>query len=103
MTFHHQYFQMVDLMIMHCKCAINGLNPHALPYEPEVSNNKISSEASEERKVPVEEWNTPNDYARMDNHVKTHVDIEEEKKETDMTSCMTIVQTAKNRKSIIVM
>ena len=35
-------------MITHCKRTMNGLNPHALPYEPEVSNTKLK----EEKKSP---------------------------------------------------
>ena len=40
-TFRRQCFQMVDLMMLHCKRAMNGLNPCALPYELEVSNVKL--------------------------------------------------------------
>ena len=40
-TFHHQHFQMVDLMMMQCKCTMNGLNSHELPHELEVSNTKL--------------------------------------------------------------
>ena len=47
-TFHHQCLQIVDLMIMHCERSMDGLNPHALPYEPEASNNKTK----EEKKSP---------------------------------------------------
>ena len=43
-TFHHQCFQMVDLMIMHCKRTINWLNPHALLCEPTASNAKLKEE-----------------------------------------------------------
>ena len=56
---------------------MNGLNPHALPYEPEKSNNKLRSEAKEELEVQGEQWTTPNEHARADNHVKTHDDNEE--------------------------
>ena len=70
-TFHHQCFQMVDLIMVHCKSIMNGLNPHTFPCEPEGRHNKTSSEANEERKALVEEWITPN-HARMENH-KKHV------------------------------
>ena len=63
---------MVDLMITHCKRTMNGLNPHTFPYEPETRDNKLSSEAKEERDVQGEEWTTHNEHARVDNCVKTH-------------------------------
>ena len=41
-TFHYQNFQMVDLIKLHYKRAMNGLNPRALPYEPtENSTNHV--------------------------------------------------------------
>ena len=40
---------MVDTMIIHCKRAMNGLNPHEFTYEPEVSNAK----AIEEKESPI--------------------------------------------------
>ena len=43
-TFHHQCFQMVDLMMLHCDRAMNGLNPHALTYEPIEQNKKHTEE-----------------------------------------------------------
>ena len=43
-TFHHQCFQMVDLIMLHCKRAMNGLNPHALPHEPIEQNEKHAVE-----------------------------------------------------------
>ena len=60
---------------------MNGLNPHALPHEPETSNDKLSSEAKDERKVQVEEWTTPKYCAREDNDAKTHDGNEERKNE----------------------
>ena len=78
-TLHCHHFQIVDLTMMHCKRTMNGLNLCALPCEPEASNNKLSSEAKEERKVKVEQWTEPNDYVRVDSHVKTHDNNEEGK------------------------
>ena len=51
--------------------------------------------------MQVEEWTTPNDYARADNDAKTHDNNEEGKKKTDVTSCMTMIQTTKKRMHII--
>ena len=31
---HHQYYQMVDILMQYCKKSMGGLNPHALPYAP---------------------------------------------------------------------
>ena len=31
---HHQHFQMVDLLMQHCRRSICGLKPHALPHAP---------------------------------------------------------------------
>ena len=59
MTFHRHHFHMDDLIIINCKRTMNGLNRHALTYEPEIINNALSSEAKEERKVKAEEWITP--------------------------------------------
>ena len=76
-TFHHQCFQMVELTNIHRKRAMNGLNPCTLPYEPKTSNNKLSIKLKQERKLQVEELTAPNDYARVDNCVKTHDGNEE--------------------------
>ena len=43
-TFHHQHFQMVNLMILHCNRAINRLNPHELPCAPIEQNAKHAEE-----------------------------------------------------------
>ena len=47
---HHQYYQMVDLLIQHCRRTMGGLNPHALPHAPptpqivtESTNNKMNN------------------------------------------------------------
>ena len=101
-TFHHQHFQMVDLTTTHCKRAMNRLNQHALPHEPKASNNELSSEVKAEHKMQVEEWTTPNYYARAGNDAKTHDSNEEGKIKTDATSCMKTIQTTKKRMHIIV-
>ena len=31
---HHQYYQMVDLLMQFCRRTMGGLNPHALPHAP---------------------------------------------------------------------
>ena len=31
---HHQHYQMVDLLMQHCRKTMGGLNPNALPYAP---------------------------------------------------------------------
>ena len=49
-AFHHQYFQMIDLMMLHCKREMNGLNPHALLHEPTVKNTSVMEETTKGRK-----------------------------------------------------
>ena len=61
-TFHHQCFQMVCLMKMHCKCAMSGLNPHAFPCEPEVSNATLK----EEKKSPSKGEKAEQQKSRVD-------------------------------------
>ena len=74
---HHLFFQIFELMKMHCERTMNGLSPCSLTHEPETRNNKLRSEAKEEREVQVEEWTTPNEHVRVENCVKTHDDNEE--------------------------
>ena len=71
-TFHHQHFQMVDLMIMNFKRRMCGLSPCAVPYEPERHNDNMSSEIEEELKVKVEEWIKPTEHVRRDSNEKQH-------------------------------
>ena len=52
-TFHHQHFQMVDLIIMNFKRMVHGLNPCAVPYEAVRSDNM--TEVKEEREEMKEE------------------------------------------------
>ena len=33
-VFHHQCFQMVDMLMQCCRRSMHGLNPYALPYVP---------------------------------------------------------------------
>lgn len=49
---HHQYHQVVDLLITTYKCALNGLNPCTLPYAPK---NVITEEDKEETYEEKEE------------------------------------------------
>ena len=39
---HHQYFQMVDMLMHHWKRTMYGLNPYAIPYVP--STTRIDTE-----------------------------------------------------------
>ena len=34
---HHQYYQMVDLLIEYCRKSIGGLDPHVVPHAPSTS------------------------------------------------------------------
>ena len=55
---HHQCYQMVDLLMQHCRKTMGGLNPCALPHVPltqkivkeesanNKSNNKNNAESS---------------------------------------------------------
>ena len=43
-TFCYQHFQMVDLMTLNYKRAMNGLNTHALHHEPKYDNIKHMEE-----------------------------------------------------------
>ena len=43
-TFHHKCFQIIDLMTLHWKRAMNGLNPHTLLHEPTEHNTKHMEE-----------------------------------------------------------
>ena len=47
---HHQYYQMVDLLIQHWRRTMSGLNPYALPHSPptpkrdaESTNNNVNN------------------------------------------------------------
>ena len=82
---------------------MSALSPCALPHEPEASNNKLNSEAKEEREVQVEEWTAPNDSARAGNDAKTHDNNEEGKMKTDMASFIAVTQATKKRMRVIAM
>ena len=45
----------------------------------QAKTDDMGCEVKEERKVQVEEWATPNGYARADNDAKAHDNNEEEK------------------------
>ena len=62
-NFHHQCLQMVDLTMMHCERKRNGLNLHALLYEPEESNVQVKEEIespSEGEKVEEQQQSRAN-------------------------------------------
>ena len=44
---HHQYYQMVDLLIQHWRRTMGGLNPYALPYIPPTPKSNIESTNNE--------------------------------------------------------
>ena len=58
---HHQYYQMVDLLIEYCRKSMGGLNPRTMPYAP--STSRIVAEDSENAKkknnnnVKSSKWN----------------------------------------------
>ena len=87
-TFHHPHFQIVVVMIIHCKRTMNGLNPHALPHEPEVSNSKLKEEKespSKSEKMHQQQscinklmigcdfgWKIPSMHERINKNEQTH-------------------------------
>ena len=88
-TFHHQHFQMVNLMMMYCERTMNRLNPHALLCEPEVSDNKAKEEneaLSKGEKADKQQsrvnklmtsydfgWKIPSMHERMNNKKHSHI------------------------------
>ena len=50
-TFCHRCFQMFSLITLHCKRAMNGLNPYTLPYENTEHNTKHMEEIVHQVKV----------------------------------------------------
>ena len=62
---HHQYYQMVDLLIHCCRRTMCGLNPHALPHAPlqhQDVTKKNSKQKQKDKKQNLEplkqEWHT---------------------------------------------
>ena len=47
---HHQYYQMVDLLIEHCRKSMGGLNPHAVPHAPSTSRIVTEDSANTKKK-----------------------------------------------------
>ena len=54
-TFHHQCFQMVDLITLNCKRTMNGLNPHALTHEPVMYDDNMTEAKEERKEMPGED------------------------------------------------
>ena len=57
---HHQHYQMVDLLMQHCRQTMGGLNPHALPHVPSKNGTKESACKPKNNKQNVEpsKWHT---------------------------------------------
>ena len=59
---HHQYYQMVDLLMQYCRKSMGGLNPYAMPYVPQTQQGVEKSNACDERNqnknVKSSTWNT---------------------------------------------
>ena len=49
---HHQYYQMVDLLILCCRKTMGGLNPYALPYAPS-KQKKVPKESTHDQKKNI--------------------------------------------------
>ena len=78
-TFHHHFFQMVNLMMLHCKRTMNGLNPHEFQHEAtennakhvEENNSPIKGEIKEQEQSRIKKlmtgcdfgWKTPSIHA----------------------------------------
>lgn len=60
-TMHHQYYQMVDLLIEYCRKSMGGLNPHVVPYVPSTSRIVAEDSANTKKKnnnnVESSKWN----------------------------------------------
>ena len=58
---HHQYYQMVDLLIEYCRKSMGGLNPCAMPYAPSTSQIVAEDSANTKKKnnnnVESSKWN----------------------------------------------
>ena len=54
-VFHHQCFQMVDMLIAYAQRSMSGLNPHAAPHGP----NQQETEINLGNNTPIEKTNTP--------------------------------------------
>ena len=57
---HHQYFQMVDLLMHYVQRSMSGLNPHASPYVPhhqQAQINKLNEKLEEKKKKTSDQPN----------------------------------------------
>ena len=61
---HHQYYQMVDLLIECCRKSMGGLNPHTVPCAPSTSRIVAEDSANTKKKnnnnVESSKWNKRN-------------------------------------------
>ena len=48
---HHQYYQMVDLLMQHCRRSIGRLNPHALPHVPVQHHEEVKMNRKPDKKT----------------------------------------------------
>ena len=48
---HHQYYQMVDLLMQCCLQFMGGLNPHALPYVPVQHHEEVKMNRKPDKKT----------------------------------------------------
>ena len=59
---HHQYYQMVDILMQHCRKSMGGLNPHALPYAPPtqqgVEKSNTCTMRNKNKNEKTSTWNT---------------------------------------------
>lgn len=58
---HHQYFQMVDMLIHHWKRTMDGLNPYAMSYVPSTTRidteDRVCTKKKNDNNVESSKWN----------------------------------------------
>lgn len=76
---HHQHYQMIDLLIQHCRQSMRGLNPHALPCVPsqhQEIEKKSRNQEDKDRKPNLAQskqgWKTCNKNKGKRNQIKKH-------------------------------
>ena len=56
---HHQYYQMVDLLMQNCRQSMSGLNPHSLTHMPkcqdDANENEDSKKINKRQKSPSDQ------------------------------------------------
>ena len=74
---HHQYFQMVDMLIHHFRWNMNELNPFTKPYEPTTEAREVKVNEEEKQKdartrtsalEKEDGWTLPYKYANKRKH-----------------------------------